>query len=390
MAPLSKLALLSLVSLTLQYSLLSIVLHLSLHSSSSPSSTPSSKYHTSSLVFLTELFKILLALFCVYFSKELRPGILDIKRLKWEQQARDELDREIDERPVHPVVDHDHKKDGSHWSTGDQMEKDSKVNGRSSSISAASASSTSNAPGSPPSLSTSPTHQRKSNSTSESPLRISVTAAQSNSAIPAIPFISHPPPSNSSSSNSSSNSHGNPFSLSHSSKSSFHIDQQPHFALIPATPAAPPSPYRIPNTTQLFPTRIPRPVLMSNLGLWDVLDKDSWIVLKSIVWGQGWWKLGIPSALFVFQANAQCSFLPLSISSNTKGIDPSSPCRHCLRQPFRPPLPTSLSTQNPRHGGLLSSPPKPFPILATMVLPLPPHIRSSYSSNQQYFRCPRS
>lgn len=46
---------------------------------------------------------------------------------------------------------------------------------------------------------------------------------------------------------------------------------------------------------------------MANVGsgLLDLFDPDAWVSLVDAVWSPGWWKLAVPSVMFMFQANAQ-------------------------------------------------------------------------------------
>lgn len=70
------------MALTLHYSVLSIVLHLS-------RSTPGARYHASSAIALTEFFKIVVCLALVLNSGELRGSVLERRRLRWEQAERE-------------------------------------------------------------------------------------------------------------------------------------------------------------------------------------------------------------------------------------------------------------------------------------------------------------
>ncbi|KAK4056347.1 hypothetical protein OIO90_002490 [Microbotryomycetes sp. JL221] len=84
MAPLSKPALLSLIALTLHYSVLSVVLHVS-RQGSGP------RYHASSAILCTELCKAALAATIVLFSGEMRPRMADRKRARLEAEEREAL-----------------------------------------------------------------------------------------------------------------------------------------------------------------------------------------------------------------------------------------------------------------------------------------------------------
>ncbi|SGY85540.1 BQ5605_C009g05762 [Microbotryum silenes-dioicae] len=72
---------LSLLALTLHYSVLSIMLHVS-------RSMPGARYHASSAIALTEFFKIIVALALVAWSGELRPTVSERQRLYWQQDER--------------------------------------------------------------------------------------------------------------------------------------------------------------------------------------------------------------------------------------------------------------------------------------------------------------
>lgn len=91
----------------------------------------------------------------------------------------------------------------------------------------------------------------------------------------------------------------------------------PGIAIIPPTPGGTVlSPRRIQNGDALLPepdvfdftpllTSSPYEVLLSTL-----LDSDVWMSLKDLVLGRGWWKLAVPSILFVrFTQSASKSYL---------------------------------------------------------------------------------
>ena len=93
MAPLSRPAILSLAALTLHYSVLSIVLHVS-------RTTPGRRYHASSAIFLTELGKILVSLALVLVTGELRPAVRERRHVRglWRLRDDEEREREAEER----------------------------------------------------------------------------------------------------------------------------------------------------------------------------------------------------------------------------------------------------------------------------------------------------
>ncbi|BGP51986.1 hypothetical protein JCM10450v2_007957 [Rhodotorula kratochvilovae] len=92
MAPLSRPAILSLAALTLHYSVLSIVLHVS-------RTTPGRRYHASSAIFLTELGKILVSLVLVLTTGELRGAVRERRRIRelWRLRGEEDREREEDE-----------------------------------------------------------------------------------------------------------------------------------------------------------------------------------------------------------------------------------------------------------------------------------------------------
>ncbi|GAA6052845.1 hypothetical protein JCM3770_006278 [Rhodotorula araucariae] len=92
MAPLSRPAIMSLAALTLHYSVLSIVLHVS-------RTTPGRRYHASSAIFLTELGKILVSLVLVLTTGELRGAVRERRRVRelWRLRRDEEREREEDE-----------------------------------------------------------------------------------------------------------------------------------------------------------------------------------------------------------------------------------------------------------------------------------------------------
>ncbi|KAI5481611.1 UDP-galactose transporter [Pseudohyphozyma bogoriensis] len=250
MAPLSKTAILSLVALTLHFSILSIVLHVSLR----PAAV---KFHASSCVVLTELFKIATAAFLVFWTRELRPAILEIKRERHTKLG--ELDAAGEPMWLTESGEQEDQAGDLSLSSEGSKRRDSYELSIPSSRNSEDVSDTSATRSSAEFLRTSVEHRRGAS------LRVNVTAAQAHA---------HSPP---------------------------HF---PSLALIPPTPALPPSPFKPPDVGALFPTRVPFERNVNHSGLADMWDKDSWTALKNVV-VKGMWKLSIPSALFVFQANAQ-------------------------------------------------------------------------------------
>lgn len=92
MAPLSRPAILSLTALTIHYSVLSIVLHIS-------RTAPGRRYHASSAIFLTELGKIIVSWGLVLCTGELRGAVRERKRLRaiWTLRDIEERERKEDE-----------------------------------------------------------------------------------------------------------------------------------------------------------------------------------------------------------------------------------------------------------------------------------------------------
>lgn len=89
-------------------------------------------------------------------------------------------------------------------------------------------------------------------------------------------------------------------------------------AVIPATPAGPVSPLRTPTSGGLYPNhRSPTRLPVAVDPDWGILEKDSWVALKETVFGPGWWKLAIPSILFVRASFGKCEcgqLTPFSLS----------------------------------------------------------------------------
>lgn len=79
----------------------------------------------------------------------------------------------------------------------------------------------------------------------------------------------------------------------------------PSFSVIPATPLLHQlSPARLPDENALYPERPPLE-RYSDSVLMDVLDRDWWAALKDVVFGEGYWLVGVPAGLFALQSNAQ-------------------------------------------------------------------------------------
>lgn len=67
----------ALAALTVEYSVMSIVLHISRQ----PKADGRPQFHASSAVLLTEFFKIIVSTVLVFWSRELRPKMLEMKKV---------------------------------------------------------------------------------------------------------------------------------------------------------------------------------------------------------------------------------------------------------------------------------------------------------------------
>ncbi|KAK4700123.1 hypothetical protein P7C70_g6129, partial [Phenoliferia sp. Uapishka_3] len=234
MAPLSRTALFALAALTIEYSLLSIVLNISRQPSHGRP-----PFHASSAVLLTELSKIVVSLLLVFWSRELRPKILERKKIR---HAR-ENEEEVEPEQAWLLLSDDKRNDAEH-----ELEAQHEIH------------ETWEEPQSPTEAIGQKT--RRSGSMRNNNLQVDVQAAQASTPTP---FVS----------------------------------------IIPATPMKPPSPTRLTDSTSLHPTRIPFQMANMGSGLADLGDSDAWVALRQAVWSPGWWKLAVPSVMFMFQANAQ-------------------------------------------------------------------------------------
>lgn len=293
---------LALVALTLHYSVLSLVLHIS-------RTTPGARYHASSAIFLTELFKVLVSFGLVLCSGELRPRVGEKKRDAWEEQERRALSEAnepawLDQQQEREKEDKD--EDHRDWLETAELIREypcifmlprqlitfsppcpfpKRVSNRfqplrrvkpannkpstSSSLSSPIRGDADNFrfPASSSSSSTSPSHTPKRNPHASSPLRIDSVLAQSKAG-------------------------------------SSSISKAPQFAFIPATPVPQQSPVRFPSVNTLYPSRPPLE-RSAHAVREDVLDRVWWATLKETVFGEGWWKLAAVAALFTLQGNLQ-------------------------------------------------------------------------------------
>ncbi|GAA5839854.1 hypothetical protein JCM9279_005188 [Rhodotorula babjevae] len=270
MAPLSRPAILSLAALTLHYSVLSIVLHVS-------RTTPGRRYHASSAIFLTELGKILVSLALVLVTGELRPAVRERRHLRalWTLRDDEEREREAEERRQVKIREEEEREgylsSVASRTSGDEEEKEAlmakseprrgSVGGREDGRNEATVVSMHRRAPSLEARTPSPTRGR------HPPSSLSISVALANAQTPSTPSL----------------------------------------ALIPATPAPEPSPTRHPDEHSLYPHRRasarlaePAPSLIG-----DVSDWEWWLTLKATVFGQGVWKLAVLAALFCFQGNAQ-------------------------------------------------------------------------------------
>lgn len=78
----TRAGIISLVALTLHFSVLSLTLHVARKTTS---------FHASSAIFLTELFKIVLAGAITLWTGELRPRVMELKRSRAELEERQAL-----------------------------------------------------------------------------------------------------------------------------------------------------------------------------------------------------------------------------------------------------------------------------------------------------------
>ncbi|GAA6042392.1 hypothetical protein JCM8097_004494 [Rhodosporidiobolus ruineniae] len=274
MAPLSRAALLSLTALTLHYSVLSIVLHLS-------RTLPGRRYHASSAIFLTELGKILVSLLLVLWTGELRTAVRErlklreVLRLRDEERAEEMREvervraaREDEERWIREIGVGRVERNGSGEGEGEKNGKEEA--GRSEATV----------------VPMTTVHRRTSSlagSDSSAPLSPTRTGPGSSLTIN-VPLANKP------------------------KSSSLAATGAPSLAIIPATPVPDPSPTRFPDQSALYPER-PLETRSADHGAAGVLDDlgsvEWWRCLWATVWGEGVWKLAVLAALFCFQGNAQ-------------------------------------------------------------------------------------
>lgn len=88
--PSPRTALVALAALTIEYSLLSIVLHVSRQ----PSAHGRPPFHAASAVLLTELSKIVISTLLVFWTRELRPKMLERKKVRHARENAEEVEPE--------------------------------------------------------------------------------------------------------------------------------------------------------------------------------------------------------------------------------------------------------------------------------------------------------
>lgn len=74
---------------------------------------------------------------------------------------------------------------------------------------------------------------------------------------------------------------------------------------IPTPSPSPPTPTHSHSSSFVSSSRSHFNPLLNRFGTLLLLESDIWHIMISQIFSQGWWKLAIPSGLFVFQANAQ-------------------------------------------------------------------------------------
>ncbi|GAA5917865.1 hypothetical protein JCM5296_006661 [Sporobolomyces johnsonii] len=277
MAPLTRPALLSLVALTLHYSVLSLVLHYS-------RTLPGPPYHASSAIFLTELGKILVSLALVLRSGELTGYVRDRARLRAECEVGRVMDevreqeRERErrtERAQQDEQDDDAESDDGWVGIGmDDGASEDKLE---------------------------LLPRAKGNDDEDGRKEVTV-----------VPVTLHRRTSSQSLSSSKSTSPisrtgpGSSLSINVSRAQSYAPSTSaPTLALIPATPAPEPSPTRFPDPSSLYPERPLHDPWADRTVLDDLVDPEWWRTLRATVFGPGCWKLAVLAALFFFQGNAQ-------------------------------------------------------------------------------------
>ncbi|GAA5988482.1 hypothetical protein JCM11641_007166 [Rhodosporidiobolus odoratus] len=269
MAPLSRPAVLSLTALTLHFSILSIVLHLS-------RTLPGRRYHASSAIFLTELGKIFVSFLLVLSTGELRQAVRERRKIREMMRFREEerFDEEREMERLNKV-----REEEEEWRK--EMGMPSINNGRKREAKEGEDGWTEATV-----VPITTVHRRTSSLAADSTRPSSPTprAGPGSSLYIDVPLANGGTPSSS------------PRRLS-----------APSLALIPATPVPDPSPVRFPDQAALYPERPPtdRSLQDEESVLEDVCRLEWWKCLWATIWGEGVWKLAVLAALFCFQGNAQ-------------------------------------------------------------------------------------
>ncbi|GAA5877062.1 hypothetical protein JCM8547_007296 [Rhodosporidiobolus lusitaniae] len=297
MAPLSRPAILSLTALTLHFSILSIVLHIS-------RTRPGRRYHASSAIFLTELGKILVSFFLVLFTGELRTAVRERRKLReiirareeeeeeegreQERQRKGREEEEIWMKEMGATVLQNGNGSARRESNGSVAEKDGLL------------------------PSSRPLEEEGWTDATVVPMTTVHRRTSSLAGEPATLSPSSAPKSLPSSSRARSNTLtinvplANKPASARSPSPSKHRPGAPSLAIIPATPVPDPSPVRFPDPSGLYPERpLDRLAEHESTILEDLGSLEWWKCLWATVWGEGVWKLAVLAALFCFQGNAQ-------------------------------------------------------------------------------------
>ncbi|GAA6025324.1 hypothetical protein JCM10207_006246 [Rhodosporidiobolus poonsookiae] len=281
MPPLSRPAILSLTALTLHFSVLSIVLHIS-------RTLPGKRYHASSAIFLTELGKIIVSWGLVLWTGELRQAVHErrkirqLLRLRAEDQEEQVREEERQRRG---------REEEEMWMK--EMGQPS-VPGRTSASEAEQQEKQELLPTSRPS---------EEGRTVATVVPITTVHRRTTSLV----VDSSQPSSPTSRTGPGSTLTINVPLANNRPSTSRPVAAAPSLALIPATPIPDPSPTRFPDQSALYPERPANERFASDEEslLEDVCSLEWWRCLWATVWGEGVWKLGVLAALFCFQGNAQ-------------------------------------------------------------------------------------
>ncbi|GAA6009438.1 uncharacterized protein JCM10292_004292 [Rhodotorula paludigena] len=278
MAPLSRPAILSLVSLTLHFSVLSIVLHIS-----RTTTAPGARYHASSAIFLTELGKILVSFVLVVASGELRTAVRERHRVRELLRVQhDEIREREEDEARRKRIEKEEEEDG--WLPVSATASNGIASG--SALAREEKQSLLNGSG----------HGDRAVADADGFREATVVPVhrRTPSLEPSTPSPTRTRPSSS-------------LSISVALANARNPSATPSLALIPATPVPDPSPTRPPDEASLYPLRPAgaQPAEAPDSVMDDLNDWEWWRTLKASVFGEGVWKLGVLAALFCFQGNAQ-------------------------------------------------------------------------------------